>query len=238
MFFIRIAELNIRIENRYENVKKLCKEYIIGDLPDEDTDLVAFATEADIDEEIAISDFSPTRGYAEAICIYRNLCKQLPSRFDAYLFHSALIEYEGKGYAFAAQSGTGKSTHIGIWQKVFGEKVRIVNGDKPIFRYSENNGFTAYGTPWCGKENLSINTSVKLCAICFLERGSANEIERITPTEALMRIFHQTLLPSDTEELDCLIPLLDKTLSEVPCYLLRCNMDDDAAIVAYNGMNK
>jgi hypothetical protein len=96
----------------------------------------------------------------------------------------------------------------------------------------------AYGTPWCGKENLQINTSVPLKAICFLERGLQNSIRQIGSDEAVMRIFHQILTPNDLQSVDALIPLLDRTLRDIPCYVLACNMSEEAAEVAYRGMQK
>lgn len=235
MFFIRIADLNIQIHNQFSYVKNLCRDYIVEDCLN--ADLSVTVGEKEIDDEIAIAEIPVTRGYAEGVCVYRQICKRLPSEFNAYLFHSAVIEYEGEGYAFAAKSGTGKSTHIMLWQKVFGDAVRVVNGDKPIMKFKGDRLY-AYGTPWCGKEGLSINASVPLRGICFLERGATNEIHRITPDEAVMRMFHQILTPSDLETVDSLFPLLDRTLRDVPCYVLRCNMDEEAARVSYAGMNQ
>jgi len=75
-----------------------------------------------------------------------------------------------------------------------------------------------------------------LQAICFLERAPQNTIRRIGADEAVMRIFHQILSPDDIETLDALVPLLDRTLREVPCYVLGCNISEEAAEVAYRGM--
>ena len=233
MFFIKIAELKILIHNNYDYVYKLCRDYLI-DAPDS-FDMEVSATEEQIDKEIQDTEIVVSRGYCEGVCIYRNLCRELPKRFNAYLLHSALIEYEGRGYAFAAKSGTGKSTHISLWKKAFGEKVRIINGDKPIIRYM-NGEFIAFGTPWCGKEGLAVNDSVPLNAICFLERSEENSISKISAADAVTKIMYQILTPQDMETLDSLFPLLDKTLSCVPCYTLKCNMDIKAAEVAYNGM--
>ena len=152
--------------------------------------------------------------------------------------HCAVIEYEGKGYAFAAKSGTGKSTHISLWKKRFGKDVNIVNGDKPIMRFLEDGKLYAYGTPWCGKEGFQANTSAPLHAICFLERAPENTIRKIKADEAVMRIFHQILSPEDIETVDSLFPLLDRTLKEIPCYVLGCNISEEAAEVAYFGMNQ
>lgn len=232
MFYIKIADLNVKIENKYPHVKKICADYII----DEPThiDIVAFASDADINREIVESEFEHL-GFAESVCIYRNICKELPKKFNGYLLHSALIEYEGRGYAFAAKSGTGKSTHISLWQKCFGDAVRIVNGDKPIIRFVDGK-IIAYGTPWCGKEGLGINASVTLGAICFIERDKDNSITRISSADAVAKLFRQVLMPDDIENLDALLVLLDSTLASVSCYSLKCNMEIDAARVAYDGM--
>ena len=235
MFYIKIADINVCIVNKYEYVRRICADYII-DKPDS-VDMTVEVLDSEIDREIQDAEVQVNRSYAEGVCTYRKICKQLPEMFDSYLFHSAVIEYEGNGYAFAARSGTGKSTHISYWQKKFGDAVRIVNGDKPILRFKEDGRLYAYGTPWCGKEGFNINTSVPLKAICFLERAEKNAIRRISPEEALLKFFHQILAPSDMATVDSLIPLLDRTLRELPCYVLGCNMSEEAAEVAYTGMN-
>ena len=235
MFYIKIADLKIRIRNKYNYVFALCKNYLTEECDDVDLDISV--SEEQISKEVAEAEISVSEAYAECVCVYRNICNELPLRFESYLLHCALIEYEGRGYAFAAKSGTGKSTHISLWKKVFGDKVRIINGDKPILRYI-NGAFIAYGTPWCGKEGLENNTSAPLYAICFIERAEKNSIRRITPDEAIMRMFQQILTPDDLASVDALFPLLDRTLSQIPCYILGCNISEEAAEVAYNGMNK
>ncbi|MGM9682976.1 MAG: hypothetical protein ACI3XQ_05195 [Eubacteriales bacterium] len=234
MFCIRMAGLYVAVDNKYRYTERLCADYIT-DMP-QNVDMTVSVTEEEIDAEIAIAEIPVSRGYAEGICIYRSICKRLPVEFNAFLFHSAVIEYEGKGYAFSAPSGTGKSTHIGLWKERFGDAVHVINGDKPIMRF-EGEHLYAYGTPWCGKEGLNTNASVPLCAICFIERAQENSIRRIGPDESVMRVFHQILTPSDIESVDKLFPLLDRMLTTVPCYVLGCNISLQAAEVAYGGMN-
>ena len=234
MFYIRIAELNICIDNKYDYVFRLCGGYIVDAV--DDPDLTVKVTDEEIEREMSIAETSVTPGYCEGICIYRVICRQLPLKFGAYLFHSAIIEYQGRGYAFSAKSGTGKSTHISLWRKRFGADVHVVNGDKPIMRFIDGKLY-AYGTPWCGKEGWQSNTSVELKALCFIERSVDNRIRKIGPDEAVMLMFHQILTPDDLETVDALFPLLDKTLREIPCYLLGCNISEEAAEIAYNGMN-
>ncbi len=233
MLYIRIAELNIGIDNKYGYLPMLCKDYII-DKPDR-LDMLISVSDEDIENEKNKAERSVTSAYAESVCVYRDICRRLPLEHGAYLFHSAVIEYGGCGFAFAAKSGTGKSTHIALWAKRFGKDVHIVNGDKPIFRF-ENDKLYAYGTPWCGKEGWQRNVKAPLRAICFIERSLENKIQRIGADEAVVRIFHQILSPSDLESVDALLPLLDRTLKEIPCYVLSCNTSEEAAEVAYNGM--
>ncbi len=233
MLYIRIADLNIGIDNKYDYLEKLCKDYII-DKP-ETLDMSVCVSDGELEHELSIAETAVTRGYAEGICAYRNICKRLPAEHGAYLFHSAVIEYRGDGFAFAAKSGTGKSTHISLWAKRFGKDVKVVNGDKPIMKFVDGRLY-AYGTPWCGKEGWQRNTRVPLKGLCFLERSPDNRIRRIGADEAVMLIFHQILTPQDLETVDALFPLLDRTLREVPCYVLGCNMSEEAAEVAYNGM--
>ncbi len=234
MFYIKIADIIVAIDNKYEYVERLCRDYTVE--PVEAPDMTVCVSREEIEAEIAVSEFPATPAYAEGVCIYRNICRPLPELFGAYLMHCAVIEYEGEGYAFAAKSGTGKSTHIALWQKRFGEGVRIINGDKPIMRFIGDRLY-AYGTPWCGKEGFNSNASVPIRAICFIERAGENSIKRIEPSDALTRIFHQILSPDTLASVDTLFPLLDRTLTEIPCYVLGCNISEQAAEVAYNGMN-
>ena len=236
MFTIKIADIVIRIENQYEYVQLLCKDYIVSN--ETPPELTVCVTEDEILKEIKNAENPVTPAYAEGVCTYRIICKQLPIKYQSYLMHCAVIEYEGQGYAFAAKSGTGKSTHIALWQKRFGKNaVQVINGDKPILRFIGNRLY-AYGTPWCGKEGWNTNKGVPLKAICFLERATTNSIRQISASDAVMRIFHQLLSPEDIETVDALFPLLDRTLREVPCFVLGCNISEEAAEIAYQGMNQ
>ncbi len=233
MIFINMAGITVRIDNKYKYIEQLCRDYIAE--PSAEPDLDISVSEDDIDRELlSIPGYS--RGYIEGICIYRSICRALPLKFNGFVLHSAIIEYEGRGYGFSAASGTGKTTHIRLWQKRFGEGVRIINGDKPIVRFVDGK-FYAYGTPWCGKEGYNINTAVPLEALCFVERATENSIKPIGAADALMRIIKQTIIPTDLESVDSFFPLLDKMLTTVPSYVLGCNISEEAAEVAYRGMN-
>mgnify|MGYP002518978495 FL=1 len=141
---------------------------------------------------------------------------------------------DGKAYLFSAASGTGKSTHTQLWLKRFPGSF-ILNDDKPAIRITED-GIFAYGTPFSGKTDLNVNTGVPIGGICVLQRGETNHIEKITVEEALFNILNQTVRPYNEEEMDKLLKTLDKVIENVPVYRLSCNMELEAAEVAYNGM--
>ena len=233
MFQIKIADLIITIHNKYDYVVNLCKDYIVDG---ETADFEVSVSDEDIKKEQAESEQPFPLEYCESICLYRAINKQL-IHFNGFLMHAACIEKDGKSYAFCAKSGTGKSTHLCLWKKVFGDDVRIINGDKPIIRYI-NNQFLIYGTPWCGKEGWNINTSSPLAGICFLERGQNNKIERYPASQAMTRLCHQILMPRDPLEMSEYLSMIDVLLRNIPVHLLHCNMEEEAALVSCRGLEE
>ena len=236
MLCIKMADLMIEIHNHYDYVEKMCADYRVEG--GNKADLVIEVTEEAVLKEQQDASIPCSLEYCESICIYREISKKL-IQYQGFLMHGACIEIEGEVYVFCAKSGTGKSTHLALWKKHFGEKARIINGDKPIIRWfpGREKEFVVYGTPWCGKEEWNINTSGNMKAICFLERGEKNEIHPIPGKEAIKRLGHQILMPKAPHEMISFLDMIDVLLKTTPCYLLSCNMEVEAAVVAYHGMN-
>ena len=218
----------------YPSTERFCAGYICP--KPTHIDFSVAVHEEDIDSEMArdAEGLSLSRAYYEPLALYRKICAKALER-GAFLMHCAVIAYEGRGYAFAAPSGTGKTTHIRLWQAVFGEEnVTIVNGDKPLLRVMDGRIY-AYGTPWCGKEGYQTNTRVPLAALCFLERAAENRICGLSDTEAIPRLFSQIMI-ADSTDLARQLELVDQLVGRVPMYKLGCNMEPSAASVAYAGM--
>lgn len=235
MFTIKIAGLNISIDNKYPGVERLCRDYIV-DVPQSECDMSVAVSEDDVSREVTTASEPVSRSYAESLCIYRAICSRLPE-FEAFLLHAAVVEVDGVAYAFTAKSGTGKTTHITLWKKLLGDRVKIINGDKPIIRFHDGTPY-AYGTPWCGKEGYNVNTRAPLSALCFVERAEENRIAPFGGQQMLGRLMGQILIPRSADEIIRLTSLLDRLVRTVPCYLLGCNMDIEAARVAYDGMRQ
>ena len=188
----------------------------------------------DIKEGIPIRHFSDA--YLETLAVYRKIADYLLS-CNTLLFHGSVITVDGEGYLFTAKSGTGKSTHTRLWREYFGERAVMVNDDKPLLRITDS-GVTAYGTPWDGKHRLSTNTAVPLKGICILTRDTVNHIEQIESHAAYPLIVQQTNRSFTADGMKQTLSLIDRMLNVVPVYRLGCNMDIEAARVAYEGMNR
>ncbi|MBO5060152.1 MAG: hypothetical protein J6C82_04490 [Clostridia bacterium] len=158
--------------------------------------------------------------------------------YGGFMLHSSSIVMDGRAYLFSASSGTGKSTHTGLWQKVFGaERARILNDDKPAIRITRD-GIFACGTPWSGKTDLNINVQAPIAGICFLERSEQNWIKRVDGGTAVMKLLNQTIRPPQEKEMSLLLSHVDKVLTEVPIFFMGCNISDEAAIMAHREMSK
>ena len=72
------------------------------------------------------------------------------------LLHSSAVVVDGYAYLFSADSGTGKSTHTGLWKQHFGDRAYIINDDKPAIRKVDGEWYV-FGTPWSGKTDTSVN---------------------------------------------------------------------------------
>ena len=165
------------------------------------------------------------------ISFYNNLLKH-----NGFMLHSSAIVVDGKAYLFSADPGTGKSTHTRLWLEHFGSRGYILNDDKPALRLVDGVWY-AYGTPWSGKHDISVNVGVPVQGIAVLKRGETNEITRYDGINAIFDIFSQTNRVRKLENRERVLMLLDKLMTQVPVWKLKCNMDPEAAIVAYEAMS-
>ncbi|HIR03589.1 MAG: hypothetical protein U0M23_04025 [Acutalibacteraceae bacterium] len=156
--------------------------------------------------------------------------------YGGFFLHASAVALDGAAYLFSADSGTGKSTHTGLWMDCFGqERAQIINDDKPAVLYRDNI-FYAFGTPFSGKNDLSANIGVPVKALCFLERAQDNHIEKIDGKQAINRIFTQMIHSADRECMETMLSLLDAFLRKTPVYVLHCNISRQAVLTAYNAI--
>ena len=227
-----LADLVIEIKHKYGYIYKYGREYLYeGDRP---TDIYIEITQEDIENERRMTDQPFFENYLEYICAYRKIADRL-LEFDAFVMHGTVVEVEDKGIIFTAVSGTGKTTHMLYWQEMLGDKLKIINGDKPIIRFLDGVPY-AYGTPWAGKENLHTNSRVELKEICLIERAEKNEVLPLTGFQIVGLFLHQIYQPDVPNSVSKIYNLSDKLLKHCNLRKLRCTKDISAAKTAYNAI--
>ncbi len=227
MITIEIANLNIGIKYRYE----FTRSYVLAYAADKEPDFTVEATDADLEKERLLADEPCENEYLEYVAVYRKIADKL-SEYGGAVFHGAVIVLDEKAYIITARSGVGKTTHIGLWLEKFGERVYILNGDKPVIRLI-NGKIYACGTPWNGKEGYGRPGNLPLAGIAFLNRAEENSYVKLSPKDALVRFMGQIYMNNDNPLAAAkTLTLADKVLSEVPLYEFGCNMDISAAEMA------
>ena len=235
-FTVSLAGKNVMVKSLFDEVYDFCHDY----LTDAPADINVSVTPDDIFHErivnireaqiegIPVVDFPDS--YLETLALYRQIVTKMLD-FNTFLMHGAVVAVGDKAWLFTAPSGTGKTTHINLWlNNIPGSYV--VNGDKPLIHIGDD--CTVYGTPWAGKEGMNRNVGVKLCGIVILNRGTENHIEKVPMTQILPTLIQQSYRPNNKLELEKTLALLSRLGKKIPMYQLYCNMDPEAAFVAYN----
>ena len=143
--------------------------------------------------------------------------------------HSSSLAYNGRGLMFSAPSGTGKSTHTGLWQKYRPGTV-IVNDDMPMI--NTNGEITLCGTPFAGTTGINTNINVPLAAVVFLRRAAENSITPLSAAQALAYLSGEISKFPVKEIAEMQFDLINKIISHIPVYLLQCDISENAVDVS------
>lgn len=228
-----IAGLKTEFRVRGEVLRERSKEYK-ADFPDDEVQIIVDVKDEFIKYQMEKAPYLNEADHEyiwTCEAFYRELLKH-----DGMMLHSSCVEKDGFAYLFSARSGTGKSTHTHLWLKNL-EGTRIINDDKPAL-VLENGRWYACGTPFSGKTDENIDTKVLVRAIIFLHRSETNSVKRLSPPQAVNLLLEQTINPADRELAEKMLDLVDRLLRDVPVFSLGCNMDDEAATVAYTEIER
>lgn len=236
-FTVKLADKYFYIEHIFPELESFCKDYVVEN---HTPNFRIRLTEEDIDFEKAHASAEIfSSAYLETLALLRKISELLPSE-RRFLIHGASISYDNNAYLFTAPSGTGKSTHICLWRQYLGDKVRIVNGDKPFISLDKDSQGNIqpfiYGTPWAGKECWQRNCSEPLKGICFVQRGNENTIRKVLPEEYITILFNQVYLPHDSVAVGQTLELIDLLVKHVPLYLLTCDISEDAVRCSFEAL--
>lgn len=224
MLTIELAGHCFGLACRYDYLPRQCRDY----RTDRPPEWVLAADDADLARKNPDGRrWSP--GYLESLALYRKICERLVDR-DIVLFHGSALALDGRAYLFTAPSGTGKSTHAALWRQVYGDRVTMINDDKPLLHIAPG-GVTVYGTPWAGKAGLQTNTSAPVAGIVLLHQAPENTIRPLTPRDAYPRLLGQTHRVDDPRGLLHTLDLVQR-LAALPVYALGCTPTPEAARLA------
>ncbi len=229
---LSVADLIVEINPKYELLKSRLGPYIYNG--EKDADIVIPLSEqffADRQKEHPELTLEECEYLYTGSCFYTELIK-----FGGVLLHASCVQYENYAYLFSANSGTGKSTHTHLWLQKFPD-AEILNDDKPAIR-KIGEKYYAFGTPWSGKFDESINTKTEIAGITFLSRGETNEITRVSGSDVMFEFMNQTVRPNKKEYMVFFMEILDKILSDVPVYKMKCNISEEAVLTSYNAMKR
>ena len=152
---------------------------------------------------------------------------------DGFLFHASALAYKGKGFCFCGPSGMGKSTHTALWKEYFGSAVTVIDDDKPALRYIDGR-WRVFGTPWCGKTDMTLNVGYPLEAVIMLARGADNVNEGLSDFKKLNYLSSCVTGPLTGKNRLVSLQLLDSLINTVPVWRLCCKANTDAVKTVYN----
>ena len=240
-FTVSLADVPIRIICRHEGNKAFLQDYLTGREPlltiePTKADLAGIQQELD---RIAEAEGNPKEQHSDFFlennAIHALVAERLLD-FNTLLIHGSALCMDGQAYLFIAPSGTGKSTHSRLWREAFGDRVWMINDDKPLIRFEDGRA-TVYGSPWDGKHHLSRNASAPLKAIVSLHRDRTNHIEAMRRQDAFLMLLRQRYSLKDDAGIRRIIALKTALLDTAAFYRLYCNMETEAAWTAWKGVS-
>ena len=183
--------------------------------------------------DITIRYLKGNKWVEETFCFYLGnfIFSNIAICRGGFVLHASSVSFSGKGIAFTAPSGTGKSTHASLWEKYYNAK--ILNDDCPVIKCKENHP-VMYGSPWSGSSNKSMPSSSPLSALVILEQSEQNSIRELTNEEAIPLILPRVFLPYQNPSLmDMALHNVESAIKDVPKYILKCRPDKEAAELVY-----
>ena len=219
-----IAGLKVEMEPRFGRLTKQCEGYRSSGTP-----VMTLMPDPRDEAQVQV----PTQEEREYILHSAAFCREI-IQHGRFFLHASAVVCGGGAYLFSGPSGTGKSTHTALWQKLY-PGIQILNDDKPVI-WPEKGKITAWGTPFSGKTQLQMNRGVPLRGICFLKQARENRIRPVAETEALALILNNTWRPKDDKTMNLLLNGIQQVVEEIPIFALSCTTDPEAAQLSYATM--
>lgn len=146
-------------------------------------------------------------------------CALFLSEVGGFIVHAAGLIYKGHAYVFIGPSGSGKTTIASILKK---EGLGVISDEKIVIRKIRFS-FMAFSFPWYTYRNQH----APLKNIFFLKKSKRVAFRRLSPSDAITRIFPQiTLSFPDREISQKMLNILCVLFKKVPSYEMEFLKDD------------
>lgn len=152
--------------------------------------------------------------------------------------HASVIRNAGRAYLFLARSGTGKSTHSQQWLEAIPGS-ELLNDDNPIVRVFPDGRVRVFGSPWSGKTPCYRAEEAQAGAFVRIRRCPENKITRLGLVEAYASLYSSCSGFRAVKRMaDGLHETIGAIVTKVPCFVLDCRPDHDAARVCAAAVTK
>lgn len=148
---------------------------------------------------------------------------------EKYAMHSASILYNDKVFLFTGPSGTGKSTHASLWNKIL--DCPILNGDVNVLEVIDDGErkVIVHGTPWCGTSNIFDADTRELGGIVRLYQAGENTAAVCDEMRAGLICFQRVISHGWTPEMmSQIVDFAEKLGGLTAVFELHCNMEEKA----------
>ena len=226
----KIADLIVEMNPKYEESLKLAEPFLYDGA--DPADITLTISYDRLEETAANPKCLSTKPQLENFFL-SGAFNRKAINYGTMLIHSSALIYDGGAYLFSADSRVGKSTHTRLWLKAFGDKVHIMNDDKPVVKLLDNQA-VAYGTPFDGGSGIALNEAYPLKAVIFIERGEENYVRIPETKEIIQKLYFQTAHMVGAKTADNMLKNFEKLLSLTKFYVLTCNMEISAAYTAFS----
>lgn len=154
----------------------------------------------------------------------------LAQKHHMAVLHSASLLYRGRAWLFSGSSGTGKSTHTGLWNRLL--ETPLLNGDLNLLEIRSGEA-VVHGLPWCGTSGIFDTETYPLGGILLLKQAKENRIEELSEDRKQLLVSQRFITPSWTEEQqDCDLRFAEELAGHVLICRLHCNMENSAVTTA------
>lgn len=151
------------------------------------------------------------------------------------MFHGVAFFYGQDAYILTAPSGTGKTTQYRNLRSLYGDRFRIINGDKPFLGTGADGQILVYPSPWKGKERWGGREHGPLKGLFLLEQGQENRLEVMDSAEAAVPTLEQFLYTAKTRQsVRTICRLADTMLQKTALYHFINQGDYESSSILYD----